>query len=91
MIYNNAQASGTAGQVDNLLQVMLCSSICCVSSGVIIMINTVEKKYLNGEFVSYQVTFMLILIRSLFCTTRHSKHRLPSNSGMDSRRKHCDR
>jgi hypothetical protein len=47
------------------------------------MINTVEKKYnLENTFNAYKVTYT-IQYQYLHCTTRRSKHRLPSNSGMD--------
>ena len=48
------------------------------------MIETVTKNICIDEFCSYQVTYVNSK-RVKSCTTRRSKHRLPSNSDMDSR------
>jgi hypothetical protein len=60
--------------------------------GVIIMINTVEKIYnrLDNEFVIF-IKLLMVNGTSIICTSRSSKHRLPSNTRVDSRRWYCYR
>jgi hypothetical protein len=53
------------------------------------MINTITKNYVDGEFVSYQITYVNSnMVKSV---PLDEANRLPSNTRMDSRRKHCYR
>jgi hypothetical protein len=56
------------------------------------MINTVEKIYSNVPVVEFTNTYKVTYSdnSSKICTPRPSKHRLPSNTRVDCRRKHGD-